>query len=575
MNNTRLILLVALAAVGLMLWNAWERDQARIAAERTATAAPILDTPAAPTAEPTADAKVEAAEVPKAPSGTTPEPPRAEAAAAPLDAAAPTVILRSDVLELTVSLSGAVVVDSRLLRYRVSAEDEQRVVLLSSAPERYYRAPIGWTAAPGSSAPDHTARYSVAAANFELAAGQDELQVPFSWSDPSGVEVRKIYRLRRGSYAIDLRYEVDNRSERPWEAAIYRQLLRVVPPKPASGFFMTNPETYAFLGAAMYSPTEYFTKLPFDEFASKALDATITDGWTAMMQHHFVAAWIPPRAEPTRFSTRELPASGGLAPRYRIQQLGPLHRVEAGSRAEFGQVLYLGPKLQNELPKVAKGLELTVDYGVFTALSQPLFWLLNWLYRLSGNWGVAIILLTVLVRLALYKLSEAQFKSMAGMKRLAPRIQALQERYGDDRQKLALAQMELFKQEKVNPMGGCLPLLLQIPVFIALYWVIFESVELRQAPFFGWIDDLTAPDPWFLLPILNGLVMWWTQKLSPMTGIDPMQQKIFQAMPVVFAFMFMLFPSGLVLYWTVNGLLGLLQQWYIMKKFGEGTTKKS
>lgn len=571
MNNTRLILLVALAAVGLMLWNAWERDQARIAAERAATAAAVLDTPAAPTAATTAPS----ADVPAAPSGTPPEPARADPSPATLDAAAPTVTLRTDVLELSVSLTGAVVVDSRLLRYRVSAEDEQRVVLLSSAPERYYRAPIGWTAAAGSVAPDHTARYSVADAQLELAPGQDRLEVPFVWTDPSGVEVRKIYRLQRGSYAIDLRYAVDNRSERPWEAAIYRQLLRVIPPKPASGFFMTNPETYAFLGAAMYSPTDYFTKLPFDDFASKPLSTTVTDGWTAMMQHHFVAAWVPPRGEATAFSTQELRASAALAPRYRIQQLGPLHRVEPGTRAEFDQVLYLGPKLQNELPKVAKGLELTVDYGIFTALSQPLFWLLNWLYRLSGNWGVAIILLTVLVRLALYKLSEAQFKSMAGMKRLAPRIQALQERYGDDRQKLALAQMELFKQEKVNPMGGCLPLLLQIPVFIALYWVIFESVELRQAPFFGWIDDLTAPDPWFLLPILNGLVMWWTQKLSPMTGIDPMQQKIFQAMPVVFAFMFMLFPSGLVLYWTVNGLLGLLQQWYIMKKFGEGAAKKS
>ena len=332
---------------------------------------------------------------------------------------------------------------------------------------------------------------------------------------------------------------------------------------------MTNPEAYSFVGAAWYSPSEKFNKLKFDDIDPKEpLNSAGQGGWVAMLQHYFFAAWIPDPSEASRFGTAVVQG------RYYIRSAAPVIEIASGATQQSTTRLYVGPKLQEHLAGVAPGLERTIDYGILTLLAEPLFWLLSFFHTLTGNWGWAIILLVVVIKAAFFKLSEAQYKSFAKMRAVQPRIEALKERYGEDKQKFNLAMMELYKKEKINPMGGCLPILVQIPVFISLYWVLLESVELRHAPWILWITNLSAPDPFFVLPVLNLLTMWFTQKLSPSPGMDPMQKKIMTYMPLVFGVMFAFFPAGLVLYWTVNGGLGLLQQWFINKRHGGPTPAK-
>jgi YidC/Oxa1 family membrane protein insertase len=302
----------------------------------------------------------------------------------------------------------------------------------------------------------------------------------------------------------------------------------------------------------------------------RPLAREITGGWAAMLQHYFVAAWLPPLTEKNSYSTEVLATNG--ATRYLVRQVASPVTVPAGAKTTLESRLYVGPKLQESLAEVAPGLGATIDYGKVTVLAEPLFWLLNMLHKLLGNWGFAIIAVTLLIKAAFFKLSEAQYRSMARMRKVQPRLAALKERYGDDRQKMNQAMMELYQKEKINPFGGCLPILVQIPVFIALYWVLIESVELRHAPFIGWIQSLSERDPYFVLPVLNGLAMFAAQRLTPTPGMDPMQQKVMQLMPIMFGVMFAFFPAGLVLYWTVNGVLGLLQQWLIMKRVAATAT---
>jgi len=283
-----------------------------------------------------------------------------------------------------------------------------------------------------------------------------------------------------------------------------------------------------------------------------------------MLQHYFTAAIIPPAGEASVFSSAALSNN-----RYLMREVGSGFNVAPGAQASTTTRLYLGPKMRQELEAISPGLGLTLDYGIFTVLAQPMHWLLSMLHKLTGNWGWAIVLLVVVIKGALFKLSEAQYRSFAKMRKVQPRIEALKERYGDDRQKFQTAMMEMYKKEKINPLGGCLPILVQIPIFLSLYWVLVEAVELRHAPWILWIQNLTAPDPYFILPVVNLVTMWATQKLSPAPGMDPMQKRMMQAMPIVFGVMFAFFPAGLVLYWTTNGLLGLLQQWLIMRRHGE------
>lgn len=564
MSNLRLFLLLGLALVGLQLWSAWQADYgpkpepAAVATDAAPAPATGGDVPAAST--PSADG-----EVPAAPAADVAAAPTAE----PVEAAAASegrmVIIANDVLRLTVSTRGAEIRQAELLTYPISLERKDiPVKLLNEELSRYFISQTGLVAIDAP-APDHTASYHVDGDRFELAAGESALEVPFTWTDASGVAVRKLIRLERGSFTIGVRHEVSNQSATPWKGSQYRQMQRVPPPKPHS-FAFNDPELYAFVGASVYSPDEKYQKLKFDNFAAEPYKRTFAGGWSAMQQHYFVGAWVPDAAEQTTYETAILQPSGSLPTRYLMRQKSPLVEIAPGASASIGARLYLGPKLQNKLPDVAPGLQYTVDYGMVSFIAQPLFWILSQIHKLVGNWGLSIILLTLLVKLAFYRLSESQYRSMAKMRKLQPRLEQLKERYGDDRQKMAQAQMDLFKQEKVNPIGGCLPLLLQLPVFFALYWVIFEAVELRQAPFFLWIHDLSLKDPMYILPVLNVAVMWYTQKMSPTPGMDPVQKKVLQSMPLIFGVMFAFFPAGLVLYWLSNGLLGLIQQVVITKR---------
>jgi YidC/Oxa1 family membrane protein insertase len=568
MPNMRSFLLIALLVTGFFLWEAWQRDYGPNPAPAPVATA-TSDAPAAGTDTP-AIAPTDISDVPTAPpvAGVTDAAPAPADTAPAASAAVEPITVLTDVLRLKIDPRGGTLIDADLLAYPIDPKQPETVVrLLEADASAYFVAQSGFAAAGTSTAPDHRATWTAAQNSYSLPADAKTLEVPLTWQDASGVRITKTYRFERGSYAIQVEHRIENQGSAPWSAAEYRQLQRTSPLVDRK-FSFTNPEQYAFTGVSWYSPEDRFQKLAFDTFKDDALDKSVTGGWIAQQQHYFFAAWIPPVTENTRFSTTVVEDAG--APRYLVRAMAPTTVVEPGATAQTSARLYIGPKLQDHLEDIADGLVYTVDYGKVTFLAAPLFWALEWLHKLTGNWGFAIILITILIKLAFFKLTEAQYKSFAKMRKLTPRMQALKERYGDDRQKLNQAMMELYQKEKINPLGGCLPILIQIPVFIALYWVLLESVELRQAPFIGWITNLSDKDPYFILPLLNGLAMYATQKLTPTAGMDPMQARVMQMMPVVFAIMFAFFPAGLVLYWTINGVLGLAQQYIITKRIEAG-----
>ncbi len=565
MQNFRPLLIIAWLFAAFLLWQSWNEFNRPPA-------------PPVPVGTTTATGTVANADVPNASSSTpgagSPDVP--DAASAPIADAPPVaaaeatapgqlVTVETDVLRLVIDSRGGSVVSADLLAYPVEPKSDVPVQLLSNDPARLFWAQSGVVSRDGS-APDHNALYSVERELYRLQG--DVLEVPFTWQGEGGIGVRKVYVFHRGDYAIGVRHEIRNDGAAPWSGNVYRQLQRV-PLRASTGFSFTDVTAITFHGAAWYSPTDGFEKLKFEDFASKPQNKQITGGWSGMLQHYFFAAWIPPGEQSNDYATARVPNSN----RHLVRQVAVGTTIAPGTQAVDEARLWIGPKIQKVLPDVAPGLERTIDYGIFTFLSKPLFWVLDQLHNIVRNWGLAIILITVLIKLAFYRLSKAQYVSMARMRKLAPRLAQLKERYGDDRQKLNAAMMEMYKKDKINPLGGCLPILLQIPVFIALYWVLLESVELRQAPFMLWIQDLSARDPYFVLPVLNGAVMWLTQKLSPSPGVDPIQKRIFQAMPIVFSVLFAFFPAGLVLYWLVNGALGLLQQWYINRQIESGQLK--
>ena len=554
MTQTRTFLLIAWLVVAFLLWDAWQKDYSSPA-------------PAAP-----APAQHDGS-IPSSIDGSVPAVSDVPEASASLDVPMPeapaptagTVVLANDVLRLTLDARGGAVLVAELLDYAQQPKGEKLPVqLLSQEPSHFFVAQNGLVGTPG--APSHEDTMQVQGGDQTLAEGQGAVELPFVWHGADGVSVERRYRLERGSYLVTISDTIRNQGTASWSGNAYRQLVRVQPPALKGSF--TNPASLSFVGAAWYSPQDKFEKLKFEDFDPRQpLRREVTDGWIAMLQHYFVAAIVPPAGEAASFSSAVLPNQ-----RYLMREVGSKLAVAPGAETTTTSQLYLGPKLRSDLEAISPGLGLTLDYGIFTALAQPMHWLLSLLHTLTGNWGWAIVLLVVIIKAALFKLSETQYKSFAKMRRVQPRIEALKERYGDDRQKFQVAMMELYKKEKINPLGGCLPILVQIPIFLSLYWVLVEAVELRHAPWMLWIQNLTAPDPYFILPVVNLLTMWATQKLSPAPGMDPMQKKMMQAMPLVFGVMFAFFPAGLVLYWTTNGLLGLLQQWYIMRRHGEPAT---
>ncbi len=573
MTNMRSFLLIALLVTGFFLWEAWQRDFGPNAGadaplpQSTAQSNAGSDTPSSTPAPAPATA---AADVPSAPLNAAPAPSAiagddiASVAATP---PASLITVETDVLRLRIDPRGANVVSADLLAYPITPKDPATVVqLLSDDASQFFVAQSGFVSAAGA-APDHRSEFRSERSEFRLPDDAASIEVPLVWEDASGVRVTRTFRLERGSYTVNVAHRIENNSDVPWSASEYRQLQRTSPLVDRK-FSFTNPEQYSFIGVSWYSPDGGFQKLAFEDFVDEPLARTVTGGWIAQQQHYFMAAWIPPVTENTSFSSQVVQMSD--PPRYLVRAMAPTITVPPRSEASTSARLYLGPKVQEHLDEIAPGLTLSVDYGMMTLIASPLFWVLQKLYNITGNWGWAIVLITIIIKLLFFKLTEAQYRSFAKMRKLTPRLAALKERYGDDKQKLNQAMMEMYQKEKINPLGGCLPILVQIPVFIALYWVLLESVELRQAPFILWITNLSERDPYFILPILNGLAMYATQKLTPTAGMDPMQARIMQMMPIVFSIMFAFFPAGLVLYWTVNGVLGLAQQYVITKRIEAG-----
>ncbi|GAA0712435.1 membrane protein insertase YidC [Dokdonella soli] len=571
MTTPRNLLLIALLFIGYLLWMQWQEDYNHApapAAGSVSETSPSAGSPAA----------ANGADVPTASVTTT----TAAAAAPPLSTSASTaahVVVTTDVLRVEIDPAGASVVVADLLAYPQQPKDLAHPVrLLDSRDATFFEAQSGLVSANGA-APDHQSLFTAEKNDYTLAAGTDTLDVPLIWTDASGLTVRKVFVFKRASYVIEQRQEIENKGSASWSGNAYRQLQRVPPIVDTAGLKgYSNTERYSFAGAAWYSTADKFQKLKFDHFEKEPLDKSFNGGWAALLQHYFFAAWIPLAGETDQYVTKTYLAKarqGEDIRRYLIRTQSPPITVAPGETKTDSARLYIGPKLQGTLDQVAPGLSLTVDYGIFTVIAEPLHWLLAQLHKLTGNWGLAIILLVLLIKAAFFKLSETQFRSGAKMRKLQPRIAALKERYGDDRQKMNTAMMELYQKEKVNPLAGCLPMVVQIPVFFALYWVLLESVELRQAPFVGWIQNLTAPDPYFVLPVLNAAVMIATQYLTPTAGMDPTQAKMMKIMPLVFSVLFAFFPAGLVLYYVVNGGLGLLQQWIITRRIDAGETAKA
>ncbi len=411
--------------------------------------------------------------------------------------------------------------------------------------------------------PNHNVEFS--ASRFEYQLGDDQnLDVILTWRAPDGVDYEKIYRFERDSYRIEVDFHITNNSDQPWTGFVYGQLKQTEIEQEGSLGFLGRIPSYN--GAAIYTEEDKYDKIDYGEIQDESLNMTTTDGWVAMLQHYFVAAWLP--MESDYYQLYSGVNNQTPKPEYRIgyKTTRPV-TVHPGQTGVAPTALFVGPKEQVRLDRQNKnGLKLTVDYGWFTPLANPLFWLLSKIYGVTLNWGWAIILLTVLVKAVFYPLSAASYKSMAKMKKLQPRMATLKERYSGDKQKFQQEMMKLYKQEKVNPAGGCLPVLVQIPVFIALYWTLLESVELRQADFVWWLNDLSLPDPYFVLPIIMGLSMLAQHFLNP-APVDPIQKKIMTALPFVFTIFFLWFPAGLVLYWVVNNLLSIAQQYYITRKF--------
>jgi len=556
-NNIRVFLWLGLALAVWLNYSQWQVDYAaKPAIPAASTSVPGGSKPAslddtvpqaAQPAAPAADAPPTAA----TPAGPTETPTANESTAGK-------VRVTTDVLVLDIDLRGGTLVYAELPAYPLIKGQPAPVVLFNqTSADTNYTLQTGLAGAkPDEARPTHVANFTSAQDKYSLAPGQDELRVPLTWTDGNGVTVAKTFVFHRGLYAIGLEYSVHNTSAAPWSAASYARLSRVDPKVERSTF---KVESFAFRGPAIYDPAgKKYQKLDIEKSENQNLSLPVKDGWLAGLQHHFVSALVP---DPNQTYTFTLRAEGR---HYVLGALGPAQVVAPGGTGVFKETLFVGPKLQKQLVLLNPELDHVADYGVLTILARPMFKLLEWMHLLVKNWGVAIILATLVLKLLFYPLAQYAGRSMARMRKLTPRIKALQDTYKDDREKLGRSMMELYRTEKANPLTGCLPMLIQMPVFLAFYWVLLESAEMRQAPFFGWINDLSSRDPFFILPAINGLLMWGQYKLNPPPP-DPVQAKVFQFMPLVFSVMFALFPAGLVLYWVTNTGLSILQQWNINK----------
>jgi YidC/Oxa1 family membrane protein insertase len=553
MDNIRLLLFFALAFVLLALYQAWQEDYGT-APQGTESAQVSTEAPSAGSGVP--DVPSPASEAPRATGIPSPGQPVLETGAAGR------LHVVTDLFDMQIDTRGGTISSVLLREFPVSLDrPDEKLRLFGPVPPRFFIAQSGLIASDAALAPTHEAEFSAQQTEYVLADDSDTLVVTLTWRHESGVEVLRHFRFQRGSYVVVVENEVINGGPEPWAGRMYGQLQRTQVEEEGQSTFM-----YTYMGGAIYSPEDKYQKFSFDDMVEKPLSRDVTGGWVAMLQHYFVSAWIPPADIDQHFYSKVLPGE-----RYVIGAYSPAVTVQPGETHRFSKALFVGPKLQDQLEQAAPGLDLTRDYGWLAVIAQPMFWLLDQIHKLVNNWGWAIIIFTILLKLALFPLSATSYKSMAGMRKLGPRIQALKDRYGDDKQRMQQAMMEMYKKEKINPLGGCLPIVVQIPFFIALYWVLLESVELRQAPWILWIQDLSVKDPFFVLPLLMGVSMFAQQKLNPQPP-DPMQAKIMMSMPFVFTVFFAFFPAGLVLYWLCNNLFSIGQQWYITRKIEQGNT---
>jgi YidC/Oxa1 family membrane protein insertase len=549
MESQRLLLLFVFMFSVFMLLDAWQRDQ-------QPPAPPAAKNEKAPKGPPSpADVPVPGEKLAAPPQATVP----AERAPA---AAGATIQVETDLYIAHIGAEGGDLRRLQFKKHRDIVDKSKDFVLFEVSPERTYVAQAGLI---GPGLPNHRTPFKASAERYELAPGQDSLEVRLTTPAAAGVAVEKVYRFRRDSYLIDVEFDIVNKSASALQPYAYFQMVRDGNPPVGDSAMLPT-----FTGVAVYTEKEKFQKLTFEEVAKAKTPypKNSNDGWIAVLQHYFFSAWLPKEGMPREFYTRKLDEK-----LYSAGVIVAAGTIAPGTKSSVTVPLYAGPEEQEKLEKIAPGLELTIDYGWLTVIAVPLFWLLSLLHQWVGNWGVAIIILTIIIKLLFYPLSAASYRSMAKMRVLAPKLQRLKELYGDDRQRLQQAMMELYKTEKINPLGGCMPILVQIPVFIALYWVLLASVELRHAPFFLWINDLAAPDTlfgvWFgmpigLLPILMAATMWIQTLLNPEPP-DPVQAKVMKIMPIVFSVFFFFFPAGLVLYWLVNNVLSIAQQWQITR----------
>jgi YidC/Oxa1 family membrane protein insertase len=574
MNNPRIFLWILLIMAGWLNYEAWVRDYAPATNASTPSAqagsqGPDLgaSVPGAGTGSSTPAAGTPAASAAPA---TAPVPGAAPSAASTPNAEVPAVSTAgvggvpvhvvTDVLDLDIDLKGGTIRRADMLKYPKVKGEADRVRLMNTDPATLYLLQTGLTGPDGAARPNHLTENASAQKDYTLAPGATELRVPLTWTNGDGVTVTKTFIFRPGEYRIDLQYDIDNMSGADWSATPYAQIQRRDPEVKRS-FITTNAENLSARGPA-YRDGKKYSKLKISSDTDRNFSIDVTKGaWIAAIQHHFVSAIVPPDNSPYHFALKTDGVHDWL-----LSAVGPATSVAAGQKATITEKLFVGPKLQKQLNATGADLDRVADYGILYILSAPLFDVLEWVHNLFGNWGWTIIFVTFLLKLVFYPLSEASGRSMAKMKLLGPRMKQMQETYKDDREKLGRVMMELYKKEKVNPVAGCVPMLVQIPVFLAFYWVLLESVEMRQAPFIGWLTDLSSKDPFYILPGIMAVAMFVQYRLQPQTGMDPVQQKVFMFMPLVMSVMFAFFPSGLVLYWVTNTILSIAQQWNINRR---------
>jgi YidC/Oxa1 family membrane protein insertase len=541
MDSQRLVLFFVFTMSVFLLYEAWQRDQ-RPATTAVSTA--VTPTPTTPGAAPALpDGSVPAAPVVALSPGPAVLP------SAGTSGRGQIIKVETDLYRAEISTSGGDLVGLELLKHGGTLDRTKNFVLFGRSSDHVYIAQSGWI---GDGLPNHQSLYTAQGTEYRLADNADELEIRLEAA--GGANAAKIFRFRRNSYVIDIAHELTNAGAAPVETFAYFQLVRDA--KPPEGDSSMVP---TYTGAAVYTEKEKFQKVAFSDIEKGKIPypKTGNDGWIGLLQHYFLSAWLPKEGTPREYYTRQVPQS-----LYAAGVIVPGGTLAPGASTKLAMPLYAGPQEQEKLAALAPGLDLAVDYGWLTVIAAPLFWLLQWIHGWTGNWGVAIIILTILIKLLFYPLSEASYRSMAKMRVVAPKMQRIKDQYGNDRQRMQQAMMELYKTEKINPLGGCLPIVVQIPVFIALYWVLLGSVEMRQAPFALWIKDLSSPDPWFILPILMGASMIIQTRLNPVPP-DPVQAKVMKIMPIAFSIFFFFFPAGLVLYWLVNNILSIAQQWRI------------